>query len=297
MRPSSYPIQMDRAAVIKAFFDEPTNTISYIVSDPKTNACAIYDSVLDFDYSAGRIDYRSADELVDYIKKHEMKLEWLIETHAHADHLSAAPYIQQKLGGRVGIGEKITEVQETFGKVFNAGSGFERDGSQFDKLFKDGDVYHIGEMEAFAMHTPGHTPACMVHVVGDTALIGDTLFMPDAGTARADFPGGNANELFHSIKKVLDLPKEMKLLMCHDYGPNGRDILWETTVAEQRAKNIHVKDGINEDEFVAMRSARDETLGVPELIIPSVQVNMRAGKMPEPEEDGKRYLKVPLNIF
>jgi len=294
---SSYRIHMDRTAVIKAFFDELTNTVSYIVSDPATSACAIYDSVLDFDYNAGRIDYGSADKLIDYIKEHELKLEWLIETHAHADHLSAAPYIQQKLGGKIGIGEKITNVQEIFGKVFNAGTEFERDGSQFDKLFKDGDVYHIGDMEAFAMHTPGHTPACMVHVIGDTALVGDTLFMPDAGTARADFPGGSASELFHSIKKVLSLPEEMKLLMCHDYGPNGRDILWETTVGEQRAKNIHVKDGINEDEFVAMRSARDETLDVPKLIIPSVQVNMRAGKMPEPEANGKRYLKVPLDVL
>ena len=224
-------------------------------------------------------------------------MEWLIETHAHTDHLSAAPYIQRELGGKIGIGEQIIDVQEIFGKVFNAGTEFERDGSQFYKLFKDGDTYNIGEMEAFAMHTPGHTPACMVHVIGDAALVGDTLFMPDAGTARADFPGGDARELFHSTKKVLSLPAEMKLFMCHDYGPNGRDINWETTVAEQRAQNIHVKDGISEQEFVAMRSARDETLDVPKLIIPSVQVNMRAGKMPEPEDDGKLYLKIPLNVL
>ncbi len=292
-----YPVDMGVHAPIEAFFDRPTNTVSYVVSDAETKACAIYDSVLDFDYNAGRISYESADEIIAFIETNGLKVEWLIETHAHADHLSAAPYIQSKLGGKIGIGEKITDVQEIFGKVFNAGTEFERDGSQFDKLFKDGDVYMIGNMTAFAMHTPGHTPACMVHVVGDAALVGDTLFMPDGGTARADFPGGDAGQLYRSIKKVLNLPTNMRLFLCHDYGPNGRDISWETTVAEQRATNIHVKDGIDEDAFVAMRSARDETLSVPKLIIPSVQVNMRAGKMPKPEEDGRRYLKIPLDVL
>ena len=295
--PEVYPVDMSKTTPIKAFFNAPTNTVSYVVSDPESGACAIYDSVLDFDYNAGRIDYKSANEIIEYIKIKGLKVEWLIETHAHADHLSAAPYIQNELGGKIGIGEQITQVQEIFGKVFNAGTEFERDGSQFDKLFKDGDTYMIGDMAAFCIHTPGHTPACMVHVVGDAAFVGDTLFMPDAGTARADFPGGDAGELYHSIKKVLRLPKEMRLFMCHDYGPNGRDIAWETTVEEQRAQNIHVKDGINEGDFVRMRTTRDETLRVPELIIPSVQVNMRAGKMPKPEDDGKRYLKIPLDVL
>jgi len=295
--PEVYPVDMSKTTPIKAFFNAPTNTVSYVVSDPESGACAIYDSVLDFDYNAGRIDYKSANEIIEYIKIQGLKVEWLIETHAHADHLSAAPYIQNELGGKTGIGEQITQVQEIFGKVFNAGTEFERDGSQFDKLFKDGDTYMIGDMAAFCIHTPGHTPACMVHVVGDAAFVGDTLFMPDAGTARADFPGGDAGELYHSIKKVLRLPKEMRLFMCHDYGPNGRDIAWETTVEEQRAQNIHVKDGINEGDFVRMRTTRDETLRVPELIIPSVQVNMRAGKMPKPEDDGKRYLKIPLDVL
>ncbi len=222
-------------------------------------------------------------------------VEWLIETHVHADHLSAAPYIQDKLGGKLGIGENITVVQETFGKVFNEGTEFQRDGSQFDRLFKDGDTYAIGTMTAFAMHTPGHTPACMTHVIGDAAFVGDTLFMPDGGTARADFPGGDARMLYRSIRRVLELPAETRLFMCHDYGPNGRDIHWETTVAEERAHNIHVRDGITEDEFVAMREARDETLDMPRLIIPSLQVNMRAGKLPPADESGKRFLKVPIN--
>jgi len=295
--PENYPVDMSKKALIKAFFNAPTNTISYVVSDPEGGSCAVYDSVLDFDYNAGRIDYKSANEIIEYINTQGLKVEWLIETHAHADHLSAAPYIQRELGGKIGIGEQITQVQEIFGKVFNAGTEFERDGSQFDMLFKDGDTYMIGDMAAFCIHTPGHTPACMVHVVGDAAFVGDTLFMPDAGTARADFPGGDAGELYHSIKKVLSLPKKMRLFMCHDYGPNGRDIAWETTVEEQRAKNIHVKDGVNERDFVKMRTTRDTTLRVPELIIPSVQVNMRAGKMPKPEDDGKRYLKVPLNVL
>ncbi|WP_072375003.1 MBL fold metallo-hydrolase [Hyphomicrobium sp. NDB2Meth4] len=280
---------------VTAFFDEPTNTISYVVKDPNSNGCAIIDSVMDIDYAAGRISYDSADEIVDYVKKHDLKVEWLIETHAHADHLSAAPYIQSKVGGKLGIGENIKIVQEVFGKIFNEGTEFQRDGSQFDRLFKDGDTYQIGTMTAFAMLTPGHTPACMTHVIGDAAFVGDTLFMPDGGTARADFPGGDARTLFRSIKRVLELPPEMRLFMCHDYAPGGREIKWETTVGEERAHNIHVHEGISEDEFVRVREARDKTLDLPHLIIPSIQVNIRGGNLPEPDETGKRHLKVPIN--
>jgi glyoxylase-like metal-dependent hydrolase (beta-lactamase superfamily II) len=280
---------------VTAFFDEPTNTVSYIVKDPDSDACAIIDSVMDIDYAAGRIAYESADAIIAFIQKNDFNLEWLIETHVHADHLSGAPYIQGKLGGKIGIGENITIVQETFGKIFNEGTEFQRDGSQFDHLFRDGDAYRIGTMTAHAMHTPGHTPACMTHVNGDAAFVGDTLFMPDGGSARADFPGGDARTLYRSIKRVLSLPEATRLFMCHDYGPNGRDIRWETTVADQRAHNIHVKDGITEDEFVAKREARDKTLAMPKLIIPSLQVNMRAGELPAPDESGKRFLKVPIN--
>jgi glyoxylase-like metal-dependent hydrolase (beta-lactamase superfamily II) len=282
---------------VTGFFDADTNTVSYVVRDPGSNACALIDSVLDFDYAAGRISYASADRVIDYIRAHGLSLEWLIETHVHADHLSAAPYIQSKLGGRIGIGDKITQVQDTFGKIFNEGTEFERNGSQFDRLFADGDTYAIGGLEARAIHTPGHTPACMTHVIGDAAFVGDTLFMPDGGTARADFPGGDARILFRSIHKVLSLPPETRLFMCHDYGPNGREIRWESTVAEECAHNIHVRDGVSEDEFVALRTARDETLAMPRLIIPSIQVNMKAGELPTPEDDGKRYLKVPLDAF
>ncbi|SIP97783.1 MBL fold metallo-hydrolase [Bosea sp. TND4EK4] len=280
---------------VTAFFDEATNTVSYVVKDPASQACAVIDSVMDIDYAAGRIAYESADEIIAFIREHALTLEWLIETHVHADHLSAAPYIQGKLGGRIGIGDQITVVQETFGKVFNEGTEFQRDGSQFDRLFADGDTYTIGSMTAFAMHTPGHTPACMTHVVGDAAFVGDTLFMPDGGSARADFPGGDARTLYRSIKRVLSLPPQTRLFMCHDYGPNGREIRWETTVAEQRAHNIHVHDGIGEDEFVEKREARDRTLAMPKLIIPSLQVNMKAGELPAPDSSGKRFLKVPLN--
>lgn len=280
---------------VTAFFDEPTNTVSYVVKDPSSNACAIIDSVMDIDYAAGRISYDSANEIIGHVEERGLKVEWLIETHAHADHLSAAPYIQGKLGGKLGIGENIKIVQEVFGKIFNEGTEFERDGSQFDRLFKDGDTYKIGGMTAFAMTTPGHTPACMTHVVGDAAFVGDTLFMPDAGTARADFPGGDARVLYRSIKRLLELPPETRLFMCHDYAPGGREIKWETSVAEQRATNIHVRDGISEDEFVKMRTARDATLALPKLIIPSIQVNIRGGNLPEPDESGKRYLKVPVN--
>ena len=279
---------------VQGFFHDATNTISYVVKDPASNACAVIDSVMDVDYAAGRITYDHADEIIAFISAHGLKLEWLIETHFHADHLSAAPYIQDKLGGRIGIGANITVVQETFGKIFNEGTEFQRDGSQFDKLFVDGDRYQIGTMNAFAMLTPGHTPACMTHVIGNAAFVGDTLFMPDGGSARADFPGGDAGELYDSIQKVLTLPDEMRLFMCHDYGPNGRDIRWETTVGDERAHNIHVGAGRTREEFVKLRTERDATLAMPKLIIPSLQVNMRAGEIPT-DKSGRPMLKVPVN--
>jgi glyoxylase-like metal-dependent hydrolase (beta-lactamase superfamily II) len=290
-----YPIDLTVKPEVIGFFDPQTNTISYIVKDPNSPACAVVDPVMDIDYAAGRISPGSADKIIAVIRERGLRIDWLIETHAHADHLSAAPYIQQKLGGKLGIGENITIIQDTFGKIFNEGTEFQRDGSQFDRLFGDGDRYTIGTMTAFAIHTPGHTPACMTHVMGNAAFVGDTLFMPDGGTARADFPGGDARQLYRSIKKVLSLPPDMRLFMCHDYGPGGREIRWETTVAEERARNIHVRDGVSEDEFVAMRTARDATLEMPRLIIPSIQVNIRGGQLPPPDEDGKRYLKVPVN--
>lgn len=280
---------------VKGFFDPATNTISYVVKDPASTACAIVDSVMDIDYAAGRITYDHADQLIAYVRDKGLTLEWLIETHVHADHLSAAPYIQRQLGGKIGIGRNITVVQDTFGKVFNEGTEFQRDGSQFDRLFDDGDSYQIGGMSCFAMHTPGHTPACMTHVMGDAAFVGDTLFMPDGGSARADFPGGDAGQLYDSIQKVLSLPDEMRLFMCHDYGPNGREIRWETTVGDEKAHNIHVGQGRTREEFVTMRTARDKTLAMPKLIIPSLQVNMRGGDLPPADEDGKRFLKVPIN--
>jgi glyoxylase-like metal-dependent hydrolase (beta-lactamase superfamily II) len=288
-------VDMTVNPLVTAFFEKDTNTISYVVQDLTSNACAIIDSVMDIDYAAGRISYASADEIIAHVRSKGLRVDWLIETHAHADHLSAAPYIQGQLGGKLGIGEHITVVQDVFGKVFNEGTEFRRDGSQFDRLFKDGDTYQIGNMTAFVMHTPGHTPACTVHVIGNAAFVGDTLFMPDGGTARADFPGGDARQLYQSIKKVLALPTGMRLFMCHDYGPEGRDIRWETTVGEERAHNIHVHDGISESEFVVMREARDKTLGMPKLIVPSLQVNIRAGHLPEPDASGKRFLKVPVN--
>ncbi len=280
---------------VHAFFDSDSNTISYIVKDPSSNACAVVDSVMDIDYAAGRITHEGADRIVRHIRDKGWSLEWIIETHVHADHLSGAPYIQQQLGGKLGISEKIIVVQDTFGKIFNEGTEFQRDGSQFDRLFRDGDSYQIGNMTAHALYTPGHTPACMTHVIGDAAFVGDTLFMPDGGSARADFPGGDARTLYRSIKRVLSLPFQMRLFMCHDYGPNGRDIAWETSVQEETAHNIHVKDGTSEDEFVRMRETRDATLAMPRLIIPSLQVNMRAGKMPPADKDGKTFLKVPVN--
>lgn len=279
---------------VTAFFDQATNTVSYVVKDPASPACAIVDPVLDIDYAAGRLAHDSAERLIAFVRAHGLQLEWLIETHVHADHLSAAPYIQDRLGGLIGIGAAITVVQEVFGKVFNEGTEFRRDGSQFDRLFQDGDRYMIGGMEAVTLHTPGHTPACMTHVVGDAAFVGDTLFMPDGGTARADFPGGDAHALYRSIRRILTLPDATRLFMCHDYAPGGREFRWETTVAEERANNIHVRDGVTEDAFVTLRMARDATLSAPKLIIPSIQVNMRAGELPPPDASGRRFLKVPL---
>lgn len=291
----SYPVTMDNKPNVSAHFDKATNTISYIVKDPKSNHCAIIDSVMDIDYAAGRITFDHADALIIEIQKRNLVLDWIIETHVHADHLSAAPYIQEKLGGKIGVGEKIVIIQETFGKVFNDGTEFQRDGSQFDALFKDGDTYQIGEMQCFAIFTPGHTPACMTHVMGNAAFAGDTLFMPDGGSARADFPGGDAGTLYDSIQKVLSLPDDMRLFMCHDYGPNGRDIQWETTVLEERENNIHV-GGKTRDEFIKFRSERDAQLDMPKLIIPSLQVNMRAGELPT-DSEGNPVLKVPLNAI
>ncbi|MEL6278459.1 MAG: MBL fold metallo-hydrolase [Pseudomonadota bacterium] len=280
---------------VTGFFDPATNTISYLVKDPGSHACAVIDTVMDIDYAAGRITHQSADEIIAEIERRGLSLEWVIETHVHADHLSAAPYIQEKLGGKIGVGSQITVIQETFGKIFNEGTEFERDGSQFDKLFEDGDIYQIGGMRASVIHTPGHTPACMTHVIGNAAFVGDTLFMPDGGSARADFPGGDAGELYDSIQKVLALPDEMRLFMCHDYGPGGREIQWETTVAEEKANNIHVGGGKTREEFIEFRTKRDAQLAMPKLIIPSLQVNMRAGRLPEADEEGKTFLKVPVN--
>ncbi len=293
---TSIPVDMTLEPEVTGFFDEATNTISYVVRDPSSDACAVIDSVMDIDYAAGRITHDGADRIIAFIRENGLRLEWLIETHVHADHLSAAPYIQQHLGGRIGIGENIRIVQDTFGKVFNEGTEFQRDGSQFDALFKDGDTYGIGAMKVVAMHTPGHTPACMTHVVGNAAFVGDTLFMPDGGSARADFPGGDAGTLYDSIQRVLTLPDDMRLFMCHDYGPGGRDIQWETTVGAEKAHNIHVGEGASRDRFVEMREARDATLAMPRLIIPSLQVNMRAGEVPT-DRAGRPMLKVPVNAL
>ena len=283
-----------KAPEVKAFFDDDSNTVSYVATDPATKKAAIIDSVMDFDYASGTISYDHADMIIEYVTTQKLDVEWLIETHVHADHLSAAPYIQQKLGGKLGISERISEVQKVFGKMFNAGSKFERDGSQFDQLFADRDRYKIGELDGVAIATPGHTPACMVHLIGDAVFVGDTLFMPDGGTARADFPGGDARTLYQSIQKILALPDETRMFVCHDYAPNGREFLWETTVGAQRANNIHVGNNASEDSFVKMREKRDASLAMPRLIMPSIQVNMRAGHMPDAEENGATYLKVPI---
>ncbi|RBI82881.1 MBL fold metallo-hydrolase [Rhodosalinus halophilus] len=281
---------------VKAFFDEATNTISYVVRDPNGSAAAIIDSVLDFDYASGRTDTRSADAIIDYVEKEGLEPVWILETHVHADHLSAAPYLQEKLGGKIGIGENIRVVQDTFGKVFNEGTEFQRDGSQFDALFKEGDSFHIGQLRGDVLHTPGHTPACLTYVIGDAAFVGDTLFMPDFGTARCDFPGGSSETMYESVQKILALPDETRIFVGHDYKAPGReDYAWESTVGEQKAKNVHVGAGKSKEEFVKMRDERDATLNMPKLIIPSLQVNMRAGQMPPADDQGDVFLKVPVN--
>ena len=286
------------APVIKAFFDAPTYTVSYVVHDPESRHAAIIDSVLDYEPASGRTSFSSADAIIAYVGEKELSIDWLLETHAHADHLSAAPYLQQKLGGQIAIGEHISTVQHVFGKVFNAGSDFKRDGSDFDHLFADGDRFRIGALDVTVLHVPGHTPACIAYVIGDAVFVGDTMFMPDYGTARADFPGGDARKLYRSAQRLLSLPPETRLFMCHDYLPEGRsEYVWQTTVAEQREANVHMHDGIGEDEFVAMREARDKTLAMPKLILPSVQVNMRAGHMPPPDDNGVTYLKIPVNAL
>ena len=283
---------------VTGFFDQATNTISYVAADPATRRCALIDSVLDYDPAAGRTDHRSADRMIAFVREQGLEADWILETHVHADHLSAAPYLKEQLGGMLAIGRGITVVQDVFGKIFNAGTEFQRDGSQFDRLFADGDRFMLGEIEAQAMHTPGHTPACMTYLIGDAAFVGDTLFMPDYGTARCDFPGGDARQLYRSIRRLFALPDATRLFLCHDYKAPGRDeYRWETTVGEERRQNVHVHEGVTEDEFVAMRTARDRTLDMPKLILPSVQVNMRAGQMPPPEGDGKRYLKIPLDTL
>lgn len=283
---------------VKAFFDEATNTVSYVVREPEGRACAIVDSVLDYDQAAGRTNTDSADEIIAWIKAEDLQVAWILESHVHADHLSAAPYLQEHLGGKIGIGANITVVQDTFGKVFNEGTEFQRDGSQFDALFKEGDSFHIGQMRADVLHTPGHTPACLTYVIGDASFVGDTLFMPDFGTARCDFPGGSAEDLYTSIQKILTLPDETRIFVGHDYKAPGRDeFAWETTVGEQKALNVHIGEGRPMEEFVAMRQDRDAKLGMPRLILPSLQTNMRAGHFPEPEDNGKSYFKVPINAL
>ncbi len=280
---------------VTAFFDEPTNTATFIVRDPSSSACAIVDSVLDFDFSSGRTHTAAADRLIGFVKDNDLTVDWVLETHVHADHLSAAPYLHDKLGGKIGIGAQITTVQDTFGKIFNAGTEFERDGSQFDQLFTEQDRFQIGALSGFVLETPGHTPACLTYVIGDVAFVGDTIFMPDFGTARCDFPGGSARQLWHSIHKILSLPDETRIFTCHDYKAPGRDqFAWESTVGEQKARNKHIAEA-TEEEFVQMREERDATLSMPKLIIPSIQVNMRAGQMPPAEDNGKTYLKVPVN--
>ena len=288
-------IKTDENLHIKGFFDDQTSTISYVVHDNIEKKCAVIDSVLDFDYSSGDIDYVNADKIISYVDQNKLNVEWLIETHVHADHLSASPYIQKKLGGKIGISEKISDIQNIFGKTFNAGTEFQRDGSQFDKLFKDNDEYKIGNINCKVINTPGHTPACTAHVIGNSIFVGDTLFMPDLGSARADFPGGDARQLYRSIQKILSYPDETRIFVCHDYPPSSREVKWSTTVGEQKENNVHVKTSILEDEFVKIREARDKTLNMPKLIIPSIQVNMRAGNLPPPEDNGSVYIKVPIN--
>jgi glyoxylase-like metal-dependent hydrolase (beta-lactamase superfamily II) len=283
---------------VYAFFDEATFTVTYVVRDPSSSKVAIVDSVLDFDYASGHTDTRSADAVIDFVREKGFEVEWLLETHVHADHLSAAPYLQHKLGGKIAIGRNITVVQDTFGKVFNEGTEFQRDGSQFDALFDEGDSFHIGQLRGDVLHTPGHTPACLTYVIGDAAFVGDTLFMPDFGTARCDFPGGSAETMWESIQKILTLPDATRIFVGHDYKAEGRDdYAWETTVGEQKRLNKHVGDGKGREDFVRMRTERDAQLAMPRLIIPSLQVNMRAGQMPPAEDNGTTYLKVPVNTL
>jgi len=282
--------------LVTSFFDNATNTISYVVRDPKGTHCAIIDSVLDFDYASGRTDTASADAIIEHIKAENLTVSWIMETHVHADHLSAAPYLQDQLGGKIGIGANITTIQDTFGKIFNEGTEFQRDGSQFDALFKEGDSFHIGQLRGDVMHTPGHTPACMTYVIGDAAFVGDTLFMPDFGTARCDFPGGSAEDLFDSVQRILALPDDTRIFVGHDYKAPGREeFAWESTVGEQKSKNVHVGAGKAREDFVEMRETRDASLGMPKLIVPSLQINMRAGNMPDADEKGDVFLKVPVN--
>ena len=280
-----------------AFFDEPTNTLSYVVQDPSSNACAVVDCVMDMDYPSGTISFAGADQIIAYITEQQLELQWILETHVHADHLSAAPYIQKRLGGQIAIGANISMVQQTFGDIFAAGPEFARDGSQFDRLLSDGDTLQIGQMRGCALHTPGHTPACMTYVLGDAIFVGDTLFMPDGGTARVDFPGGDAATLYKSVHRILSLPEQMRIFVCHDYLPNERELEYETTVAAQLAGNIHINSRIGESSFVEMREARDATLGMPTLTLPSLQVNMRAGHMPPANDKGQVFLTLPLNAF
>lgn len=286
------------SVVIKSFFDEPTNTVSYVVHDPESRCAAIIDSVLDYDPASGRTSFSSADAVIAYVGEKELTIDWLLETHAHADHLSAAPYLKNKFGGKIAIGREIIHVQNVFGKIFNEGTEFARDGSEFDHLFEDGDQFEIGAIRATALHVPGHTPADLAYAIGDAVFTGDTLFMPDYGTARADFPGGDSRMLFRSIRRLMELPDQTRLFHCHDYKAVGRDnFAWETTVGAQRVGNVHVHEGVSEDDFVVMRDARDATLSMPTLILPSIQVNMRGGHLPEPESNGTRYLKIPLNAL
>lgn len=284
--------------IVKSFFNEPTNTVSHVVHDPATRKAAIVDSVLDFDSAAGRTSFASANAIVAYVHAEKLAIAWLLETHAHADHLSAAPYLQGKLGGTLAIGREIITVQNVFGKIFNEGTEFARDGSEFDRLFEDGDRFRIGGLQAMALHVPGHTPADLAYVIGDVVFTGDTLFMPDYGTARADFPGGNSRQLFRSIRRLMELPEATRLFHCHDYKAAGREsFAWETTVGAQRTGNVHVHEGVAEDDFVAMRDVRDATLAMPKLILPSIQVNMHGGHLPAPEANGTRYLKIPLDVL
>ncbi len=283
---------------VTAFFDEATYTVSYVVSEPQGGHCAIIDPVLDYDPKSGRTGTDSAERIVAYVEERGLAVDWILETHVHADHLTAAPYLKERLGGKTAIGDRIPTVQKTFKEIFNTESGFAVDGSQFDVLLKDGQTFEIGALSATVMHTPGHTPACVSYVIGDAAFVGDTLFMPDYGTARADFPGGDARTLYRSIRKILSLPPATRLFMCHDYKAPGRDTFaWETTVAEQRTGNVHVRDGVSEEQFERLRRERDKTLEMPVLILPSVQVNMRAGQMPPPEDNGVSYLKIPVNLL